>query len=254
MSENYGTLQDDDVPDALSGFDKTPQRTPGWWERRKHKVSGSKLANMLFINNPKELAEYRLQVLGDLPRPPLDAEARKRVKFGVDHEIDACATLLHHVPDMKAWDVGFEIGAIDWFGSSPDGMAHWPDRFPANPWGVIEIKCSTKTNRRGDSVPHSGVPAYYMPQLHAEMACMPTEQRCRWAVFVSWSMTKTKIYVVHFDDHYWTMLWDLILDFKAGDIPFEHWVQKRNIVASAGERLARKATLVQVVQSCCVKS
>ena len=255
MSPNFKQLSsDDNLPPELHGFDKTPQRTGPWWKRRRHKASGSKLANFFFIDNAKDLAEYREIVFGNRPRPALDAEAQKRVQWGVDHEDDACATAMHHIPSLRIWDIGFEIHRVHkWFGSSPDGIVYWPDQFPNSPWGVVEIKCCTKKNKKGVSIPHPGVPSYYIPQLHAEMACVPLPKRCDWCLFISWSASTTRIYVVNFNEEYWNGLWDLITDFKAGDIPFEHWQRKCARVKQNNDEIARSAKLVCVVQSCCLQ-
>ena len=254
MSPNMHGLSDEAVPGELSMLDTTPQRTPQWWKRRRHKASGSKLSQLLFIDNAAELATYREEVFGDRPRKPLDEEAKKRVKWGVDHEEDACATLLHHIPGLHVWDVGFEIHPRHtWFGSSPDGIVHWPERFPDDPWGVLEIKCSTKTNAQGKSLPHQGVPAYYIPQLHAEMSVVPLPKRASWCVFVSWSGTVSKVYVVRFNVTYWNLLWEMVVDFKLGDIPFEHWERKRMTLKKASEEIARSAEHIATVQSCCVQ-
>ena len=111
------------------------------------------------------------------------------------------------------WEVGFEFHPQHkWFGSSPDGVVHWPSRFPNNPWGALEIKCCTKKNNRGQSVPHDGVPYYYIPQLHAGWpVCLCPA--CRWTLFVSWSQTKSKLYIVKFDGEF--VMWDMVVDFRA---------------------------------------
>ena len=169
----------------------------------------------------------------------------------MDHEPDACATLLHHIPGLKVWEIGFEYHPVHAFmGSSPDGLAYWPEKFPDNPWGAVEIKCSTKSNKKGLSVPHVGVPFYYIPQLHAEMKCMPSPTPARWTVFVSWSATKSKIYIVHFSQDLWDILWEVIVDFVIGDRPYEVWAAKRDRLTRACKEAARSATLVAVVQSC----
>ena len=257
MSPNMHGLSDDNLPAELTMFDRTPQRTNEWWARRRHKASGSKLSQLLFIDTAQELATYRDEVFGNRPRPPLDEEAKKRVQWGVDHEEDACATLLHHIDGLKVWDVGFEMHPRHtWFGSSPDGIVHWPEKFPDDPWGVLEIKCSTKTTtgKKGSkSVPHAGVPAYYIPQLHAEMSVVPLPRRANWCVFVSWSGSTSKIYVVRFNETYWNLLWEMVVDFKLGDIPFDHWMRKKMVLKKASEEIARSAEHIATVQSCCVK-
>jgi len=209
MSSRAHTLRDEHVPEELREFNTLEQRTADWWKRRSGKLSGSKLSQLFFLQSDKEWNEYRNEVFGTGPRKPLDADAMVRVKFGVDNEPNALATLLHHCQDMHAWEVGFEIHPIHTFlGSSPDGIVHWPS---GGGWAALEIKCSTKKNAKGHSVPHVGVPYYYIPQLHAEMQCAQQpgmEGKCRSTIFVSYSQTITKIYRVHFNDELWAILWE----------------------------------------------
>ena len=251
MSDRFRALSDDDaLPHILKALDQTPQRTPEWWARRKHRLSGSKLSQLLFIENDFQFLAYREEVLGFRPRPPLDARGKKNVKWGIDNEPNACATTLHHLPHIRVWDVGFEKHPKhDWFGSSPDGVVHWPGKG----YGALEIKCSTKLNAKGVNVPHQGVPAYYIPQLHAEMRCLPIEP-CDWTLFVSWSSSKTKIYIVHFDDNYWSILWDAMVDFMVGDVPYGIWKVKQTRLADAGAEVARKAELVGSFESCVLQA
>jgi hypothetical protein len=238
MSDRFKLLSEDDaLPHILKALDQTPQRTPEWWVRRRNRLSGSKLSQLLFIQSQDEMTVYREVVLGQRPRPPLDERGQKNVKWGVENEPNACATALHHLPNMRVWEVGFEQHAThSWFGSSPDGVVHWPDRG----YGAMEIKCSTKLNAKGLNVPHQGVPYYYIPQLHAEMRCLPIDP-CDWTLFVSWSQTKTKMYTVQFDEEYFSIMWDCMIDFMAGDVPYELWRLKRDRLADASREVARNA-------------
>lgn len=251
MSSRFSELKDDDaLPHILQALDQTPQRTPAWWKRRSNILSGSKLSQLLFIENDDQMTAYREIILGLRPRETLDAEAMKRVKWGVDNEPNACATALHHLPDIRVWEVGFEKHAThEWFGSSPDGVVHWPGRG----YGAMEIKCSTKNNAKGQNVPHAGVPFYYVPQLHAEMRCLPIEP-CNWTLFVSWSLTKTKMYLVHFDDSYFTILFDAMTDFMAGDVPYDVWKVKQALLADASREVARNAVLLGTFESCVINN
>ena len=249
MSSRFSELQDDKaLPHILKALDQTPQRTPEWWARRSNRLSGSKLSQLLFMKNQDEMTAYREIILGERPREVLDAEGMKRVQWGVDNEPNACATALHHLPDIKVWEVGFEQHPThDWFGSSPDGVVHWPGRG----YGALEIKCSTKHNAKGINVPHQGVPAYYIPQLHAEMRCLPIEP-CNWTLFVSWSASQTKMYIVQFDEDYFTLLWDCMVDFMAGDVPFHLWKQKQARLVEASREVARNAIPLGTYESCVV--
>lgn len=247
MSERYKELAEDDaLPHVLRCLDQTPQRTPAWWKRRSNRLSGSKLSQLLFIDNQDQFTAYREEVMGIRPRPPLDERGKKNVKFGVENEPNAMATAMYHLPHIKTWEVGFEQHPThDWFGSSPDGVVHWPGKG----YGALEIKCSCKVNAKGLSVPHQGVPAYYIPQLHAEMRCLPIEP-CNWTLFISWSKTKTKIYHVDFNEDYFAILWDAMIDFMAGDVPYDTWKVKQQSLKTASNEVARAAELIGVFDSC----
>ena len=96
-------------PELLRRFDSTPQRTPAWFSRRKGKVSGSKLSQILFCKTAKQASEYREELLGMRASKPLDDEALARCRWGTENEPNAIATLLQHLSD--AW--------VYVFGSSP---------------------------------------------------------------------------------------------------------------------------------------
>lgn len=250
MSSRFCELQNDDaLPHVLKALDQTPQRTPEWWARRSNRLSGSKLSELLFMSTPEQMEAYREIIIGVRPREPLDEIGMQRVQWGVENEPNACATALHHLPSIRVWEVGFEQHPThNWFGSSPDGVVHCPDRG----YGAMEIKCSTKHNAKGLNVPHQGVPFYYIPQLHAEMRCLPIEP-CNWTLFVSWSSTKTKIYIVEFDEEYFALMWDCMVDFMAGDVPFDVWRAKQQRLADASKEIARKAIPVGTFESCVVQ-
>ena len=130
MSDRFCELSEDDaLPHILEALDQTPQRTPEWWARRSNRLSGSKLSQLMFITEDDQMAAYREEILGLRPRPPLDERGRKNVTWGIENEPNACATALYHLPHIRVWEVGFEQHAKhSWFGSSPDGVVHWPGR------------------------------------------------------------------------------------------------------------------------------
>lgn len=251
MSDRFSELSEDKaLPHILQALDQTPQRTPAWWKRRSNVLSGSKLSQLMFIESADQMEAYREEVLGLRPRPPLDERGQQNVKWGVENEPNACATALHHLPDIKVWEVGFEKhGTHGWFGSSPDGVVYWPGRG----YGAMEIKCSTKRNKKLQNVPHQGVPYYYVPQLHAEMRCLPIEP-CNWTLFVSWSETTTKMYIVQFDERYFSILWDCMIDFMAGDVPHDKWRVKQKRLAEASKEVARNAIPLGTFPSCRIGS
>ena len=245
--ERWKDLSEDSaLPHILKALDQTPQRTPEWWKRRSNCLSGSKLSQLLFIESEDQMVAYREEVMGLRPRPPLDERGKQNVEWGVTNEPNATATAVYHLPDIKVWEVGFEKHAThSWFGSSPDGVVYWPGRG----YGAMEIKCSTKKNKKGENVPHQGVPYYYISQLHAEMRCLPIDN-CNWTLFVSWSTTTTKMYIVQFDDDYFSVLWDCMVDFMAGDVSYEVWRIKQAKLAAASREVARNAIPLGTFASC----
>jgi len=226
----------------LKKFNKTEQGTKEWWTQRKDKMSGSKIANICFLKTQTERQIYWEEVFGHRPRKPLDAEAMVRVNYGKTHEIDGVQNMLHRLQEVNMWEIGFEPhekhGA--WFGSSPDGVIHWPQKFPDQPWGALEVKCSTK-KKNNVTVPHSGVPYYYIGQMHAEMKCMPLPHECKYTLFVSWSESKCKIYIVRFNTDFWNLLWDLIVDFTLNDTSWEAFKRKRDAFSTACKLQAKQA-------------
>ena len=113
-------------------------------------MSGSKIANICFLKSQEEKQIYWEEVFGFRPRKPLDAEALVRVNYGKTHEINGIQNMLHRLKDVNMWEIGFEQHEKHglWFGSSPDGVIHWPQKFPNEPWGALEVKCSTKKKKQ----------------------------------------------------------------------------------------------------------
>ena len=231
---------------ALAKFNTTEQGTKEWWAQRSNIFSGSKIANLCFLKNQTDRKEYYEEVFGLRPRKPLDEEAMKRVKFGKDHEIHGVKNALHHCPGMHMWEMGFEKHPqrmhATWFGSSPDGVVMWPEHNAKQPWGALEIKCSTK-HVNGKNVPHASIPYYYMGQVHAEMKCMPlAEDQCTWATFVSWSKTKCKIWTIDFNQAYWNILWDFACDFACNDTSWASFSRKQAEFIKASKEMCRIAS------------
>ena len=235
ISSRKHTLESNPKPE-LDRFDTTPQGSDEWWARRKDMFSGSKIANLHFLKNQDERQIYWEEVFGIRKRPPLDDEALKRCKYGKDHEEDGVNELLRNVPGVSMWEIGFEQHPnafhCQWFGSSPDGVIYAPGIMPDSPWGALEIKCSTKKGRDGKTVPHAGVPAYYMGQMHAEMKCMPLPRPCTWTMFVSWSETRCKCYIVKYNTHFWDLMWDVAVEFACANSSWESFSTKRDAMVN----------------------
>ena len=210
-----------DRPEELLEFDTTPQRTPAWFARRKAKVSGSRLSQLLFCKTEEEVNTYRRILQGLEKAEPLDAEALRRCQWGTIHEADCIHTLLENCPDMEVFEVGFELHRTQaWMGSSPDGIVRWPSRTPL--LGVLECKCCTKLNKAGKTQPYSQVPYYYLPQVYWEMRCTGLS----YAVFVCWGELETIAWHIPFDRSMWLAIYELVTSFMAGDLPYSSWTRE----------------------------
>ena len=207
---------------ALARFNCVAQRTAAWFAlRRSAAMTGSKLSQLFFIKDQDEFTDYQAIIRGSKKAPPIDAEGLARCRFGTEHEDDGVTSLLHHFPALRTIEVGFKKHAVHaWMGSSPDGLVSWPERF-GDQLGCLEVKCCTKTNKDGLTVPHKDVPYYYLLQVYYEMRCCETE----WTVFVSWGQTGTHAWLIHFDPSLWADIFELTAEFYHAQMPYEHYAE-----------------------------
>ena len=61
------------------------------------------------------------------------------------------------------------------------------------------------------------------------------------------------MYIVHFDESYFSILWDCMIDFIAGDVPYNVWQAKQARLADASREVARRAELIGTYESCVVR-
>ena len=209
-------------PADLVRFDDTPQRTAPWFARRRGKISGSKLSQLLFCKTSEEAVAYREEILGLRDRVPLDEEALARCRWGTENEPNAIATVLHHLPDAWVYEVGFEVhGVQTWMGSSPDGVVRWPSRH-GDALGALEVKCCTKRGKDNKTVPYKVMPYYYLLQVFWEMRCA----NVTFAVFACWGESHSTAWHVPFVPEVWLAVYELVSDFVSGDLPWKVWRRK----------------------------
>jgi len=222
-------------PEQLLRFDATPQRTPTWFARRRGKISGSKLSQILFCKTAKEAKLYREELLGLRDSEPLSEEALARCRWGTENEPNSIATLLQNIPDAWVFEVGFEVHDVQkWMGSSPDGVITWPSRY-GNSLGVLECKCCTKRGPDNKTVPYKVMPYYYLMQVYWEMRCA----NLSFAVFTCWGELRSTAWHVPFVPEVWLLVYELVTDFLSGDLPWSLWQRKcSNFVAMARQHCA----------------
>lgn len=131
----------------VQNLDQIEQRTPEWYEARKHLLTASDVASALG-QNPYQSAKKLMQnkVLNDNPFTGNFATVH-----GQKYE-DEARLLFAKLYNLETWDVGlFRHKTIKWLGGSPDGIA--------SDGSLLEIKCPIKREIKHE------IPSYYYPQV-----------------------------------------------------------------------------------------
>jgi hypothetical protein len=55
---------------------------------------------------------------------------------------------------------------------------------------------------------------------------------------------------VDFNEDYFAILWDAMIDFMVGDVPYDTWKAKQLALKTASNEVARAAQLIGVFDSC----
>lgn len=196
------------------------QRSQEWFERRRNKLSGSKLSRFLFIRTQDERIQFAEEVFEGRKREEFTEEQKGYVKWGQDHEDIALDVLLNNIPNLIAMEAPMvQHSSTSWLASSPDGFYHLVDDTGTSyETGCIEIKCPAKKKVCNDKVTY-----YYVLQMHLEMAC----SGYRKAIFCSWGPKLCRAWKIEFNDDLWEMLCKLMTDLKDTKtdkaMPFKDW-------------------------------
>jgi len=205
---------------ADQGIDEPEQLSPEWFERRRGKLSGSKLSQFLFIKTQEERVKFYEEVFEGRKKDPFTPEQQKWVKWGRDHEDFALRVLIDNVPNLFAMEAPMvQHSSVQWLASSPDGFYHLTDDL-GNSYeqGCIEIKCPGKSRRCNTKTTY-----YYVPQMYLEMACSGNDK----VIFCSWGPKKCRAWKLEFDNELWDLLCQMMVDLKHTKTPkalsFEQW-------------------------------
>ena len=216
----------------LEGYSTLPQRTPEWFALRSNKVSGSKLSALLFFRSNAERRQHLMEMIGQVPRAPLDARGKQNVAWGLEHEKDAIAWLLDRVPDMLVFDAGFQPSTdpqTPWLGSSPDGLVYAPTLY-GHELAVLECKCACKRGADGKTIAYSVVPYYYIAQCYWHMHT--TRRPCKLCVFVCYAESGSRAWRVEWDDDVWLVILDLVVLFLAGEATWGEYRERAQAAAA----------------------
>lgn len=182
------------------------QRSPEWFAQRKHKLSGSKLSNFLFLKNHDEAVQMYEEIWEGRKKEPFTEEQKGWMKWGTEHEDVAMEKLLENNPNIVAFEApSVQHDSIVYLSSSPDGFYDEYKDGVLVESGVIEIKTPGKKKKAAQSVIW-----YYVPQVYLEMAVSGRRN----AIFCTWGPKKTTAWKLRWDDSVWEALCNTIVMFR----------------------------------------
>ena len=206
------------------------QGTPEWFERRKHKMTGSKPSSIMF--ECKDEASYHNMwdiVFGNKKPPPFDAEQQKAVDWGSNMEDPACEQFYKTLPGTTVYEASIiDHPTYDWIAASPDGYIVRTENGQVIERAALEIKCpgSKLRDQQGNPDPYlmanslrkkKKPPYYYMTQLHFEMVALNTPI----TYFYMWTPWFSKVWKVHFDHRYWKQTMAVLAAFRHKNLPWD---------------------------------
>ena len=186
--ERFYSLQDQDIHEP-------EQRSREWFERRKGKLSGSKLSQFLFCDSDEDRIRIYEETWEGRKKPPFPDEAKKYMAWGTKNEDTAMETLLNHMPNIITMEAPMvQHTSVPYLAASPDGFF---EDMTTGDKGIVEIKCPGRKKKANLKVTY-----YYVPQMYLEMACSGRKQ----ALFCSWGLDCCRAWILHWDDTMWATL------------------------------------------------
>ena len=160
-------------------FRNLTQNTPEWLVCRKGRITASRCDALVRRLKNGNYSADRTNYLWELVVEHLSGRATDRyvtqeMEWGIEQQPFAEAAY-----EMKTGVTVEPIGLVvhpemDYFAASPDGLL--------DDDGLIEIKCPT-TRTHLEWLKAGDIPEEYIPQMTAQMACMPERQYCDFVSF-----------------------------------------------------------------------
>lgn len=190
------------------------QCTPAWFKQRKGRLTGSKYANLYFVNSEAEYEQYWQQVWNKGPREPFSEEAKGYMEYGKKHEDIALSYFLEKADmDIYIAESPFYPHTVPYLGASPDGTYAIFNQEGIQEQGIVEIKCPAKTQR-----PYAHFKYYYLAQTYAEMACSGH----RSTISISWGPRNMRAWRWHWDQKVWNVICNMIEGFR-NHVPYKQF-------------------------------
>ena len=197
------------------------QRSQGWFDARKGKMTASTLAACLgqvpYTSRP---AAYRRVVGSDT------FSGNRACQWGVDNEVNGI-NAYELLTGTKVSVTGLHAHpTIPWIAGSPDGLV--------GEEGIVEVKCPFYTGL------HREVPVHYYFQMNALLEILDR----KWCDYVCWNPDGVVIYRVNRDTPFFNYCYDFYLHFYNA-------VERRDDKPpplSKEDKMAIKARAVQSMQ------
>ncbi|XP_035687318.1 uncharacterized protein LOC118423289 [Branchiostoma floridae] len=218
---NYVSLQDIEElhkrhGEPLIETREIPQGTSEWHTiRSSARVTGSQLHKALGLESLKAQKEYFDRAVKKAGNTPSFSEEQKRaMAHGVEHEIDAAATLATKIlPALEPNLLVYEEGCIIMKQDDKPFLVVSPDRSLRSSQNctvsAVEIKCPYTADV------HDNIPFRYLSQLHAEMAAL----QCPVLLYLSYKADCTNVFKVTANTGLWADIWHAAVSQYGGSNP-----------------------------------
>lgn len=215
--------------DQLGGDTGPEQGSDAWFQRRKHKMTGSKPANIMFdCKSDADWQRLHNEFFGEAKREAFTAEQQSFVDWGSKHEDTAVQELIKRLPNTIVYETSIiDHPTYDWMAASPDGYILRVDDVTKDAPTVLEraaleIKCPLSKYRNdpykmdAEMRKKKHPPYYYMTQIHFEMVALG----CRTTYFYMWTPVRSHLWKLRFDDAYWVQTVAVLDAFRRRELPW----------------------------------
>jgi len=161
-------------------FRNLPQNSPEWLSARRGRVTASRCADVIGKSEKTKKYyaahyDYLMEILTEhITGRAVERFVTQAMERGIEQQPFAQAAYEMKM-DVSVEEVGLIVHPeIEMFACSPDGLV--------GETGLVEYKCPT-TRVHLEYLEAGVVPEEYIPQINAQLACMPEQEYCDFVSF-----------------------------------------------------------------------